>query len=67
MIGFRVPYMPEGMQFADFFDTYTGTLRRSVVGPSFNAATRRPRLASVTTYRLRIRLPIQHRGPGTIA
>lgn len=24
--GFRVPYMPEGMQYADFFDTYTGDL-----------------------------------------
>ena len=26
MIGFRVPYMPEGNQYADFFDTYTGDL-----------------------------------------
>lgn len=25
-IGFRVPYMPEGNQLADFFDTYTGDL-----------------------------------------
>ena len=24
--GFRVPYMPEGFQFADFFDTYYGDL-----------------------------------------
>jgi len=25
-ISFRVPYMPEGLQFADWFDTYYGTL-----------------------------------------
>ena len=25
-MGFRVPYMPEGFQFADFFDTYYGSL-----------------------------------------
>jgi len=25
-IGFRVPYMPEGFQYADFFDTYWGDL-----------------------------------------
>ena len=25
-IGFRVPYMPEGNQYVDFFDTYTGDL-----------------------------------------
>ena len=26
-ISFRVPYMPEGFQFADYFDTYYGNLR----------------------------------------
>jgi hypothetical protein len=35
-LGFRVPYMPEGMAGADHFDTYTGSLTKPI---DFAAAT----------------------------
>ena len=51
-LGFRVPYMPEGMAGADHFDTYWGPLVHPIdftQAHPCNADIRPPRRASATT------------------